>query len=78
METSSNDTAPAPALPEHFGYTMTQAHYNTTMAEGPPTPARTSALERALEQHRLALRQIDSEHEDLAAMAATNPNFVVK
>ncbi|KAE8794409.1 hypothetical protein D1007_30854 [Hordeum vulgare] len=64
METGYDDTAPAPVPPVHSGYTMAHAHYNATMAEGQPTPARTLVLERALEQHRLALGQTDSEHTD--------------
>ncbi|KAE8769365.1 B3 domain-containing protein [Hordeum vulgare] len=83
METGSDDTAQALVSLVHSGFTMEQAqtHYNTTMAKGQPALAPTSALERALEQRRLALRQIDGEctsQEALAGMAVVNRNFVAE
>ncbi|KAE8796644.1 hypothetical protein D1007_28263 [Hordeum vulgare] len=78
METGSDDSVPTSAPPVHSGYTMTevQAHYNASMTDGQPASARPSVLERALEQHQLALGQIHGERasqETLAVMAVTNP-----
>ncbi|KAE8771193.1 Hydroxymethylglutaryl-CoA lyase, mitochondrial [Hordeum vulgare] len=69
--------------PMLFGYTMmqAQAHYNIDMVEGQPGSEHTSVLERLLEQHRLALSEINDERasqDALATMAATNPNFDVE
>ncbi|KAE8786287.1 CASP-like protein [Hordeum vulgare] len=63
MEMCSDDTALAPAPPVHSGYTMAhaQTHYNAALAEGQRATMSTSVLERALEQHRLALGQSNDE-----------------
>ncbi|KAE8812316.1 hypothetical protein D1007_10669 [Hordeum vulgare] len=81
METGSDDTAPAPTLFVHSGYTMAQAHYNAAMAKGQPVSARTSALEWALEQYRLALGQVDGERASqdvLAGRVAMNFGFIAE
>ncbi|KAE8805509.1 NHL repeat-containing protein 2 [Hordeum vulgare] len=82
MDTGSDDTALTPAS-VHAGFTMEEAHahYNTAMTEGKLVSMPTPALERALEQHRLALDQINDERvseEALATIDTENPNFVTE
>ncbi|KAE8811369.1 hypothetical protein D1007_11741 [Hordeum vulgare] len=80
METGSGDTTLAPTL-VHPGFIMEQAHYKATMADVQPAPAPMSVFKRALEQHRLAVVQIDGECMSEVAMVAMymeKPNFVAE
>ncbi|KAE8771844.1 Hydroxymethylglutaryl-CoA lyase, mitochondrial [Hordeum vulgare] len=83
MENGSDDAVLAPAPPVDSCYNMKQvlAHYNAAIAEGKPILAPTLTLVLALEEHGLALRQIDGERMSkvaLAAMAMANLNFIAE